>query len=165
MNYNKPCFCSSKSDDSWSLNYYLKGALSRAALTWNVKSRCTVSAHWAWLCVVHLLGFVSFLSTSISHFCSHLKLVAREWHDWQWCKKITKKKNCCNRTSHYGKKWSCITPFAGCQIIAQTQHMHMCVFEIFSMSPGVIGITTCMLTWRWQMCVTIQYVGIKWHPA
>lgn len=49
MNYNKPHFCSSKSDDFWSLNYYLKGALSIAALTLNVKSWCTVSAHWAWL--------------------------------------------------------------------------------------------------------------------
>lgn len=152
MNYNKPHFCSSKSDDFWSLNYYLKGALSIAALTLNVKSWCTVSAHWAWLSRFFQPPYLIFAAT---------RSLLPESDMTDSGVKKNKKKNWCNRTSHYGKKWSCITPFAGCQIIAQTQHMHVCVFEIFSMSSGVIAITTCTLTWHWQMCVVIQYVGKK----
>lgn len=120
MNYNKPHFCSSKSDDFWSLNYYLKGALSIAALTLNVKSWCTVSAHWAWLSRFFQPPYLIFAAT---------RSLLPESDMTDSGVKKNKKKNWCNRTSHYGKKWSCITPFAGCQIIAQTQHKHVCVFR------------------------------------
>lgn len=110
-----------------------------------------MSAHWAWLSRFFQPPYLIFAAT---------RSLLPESDVTDSGVKKNKKKNWCNRTSHYGKKWSCITPFAGCQIIAQTQaHARVCFSRYsacrqeLSPSPHDINLTltnVCRNTVCWN---------------